>query len=221
MTESETRRWNYVGKCEPERRTALSKWIQFSNITDRLIQEMKLVCYHREPRVHDASYARTVHCVKITSATFDAFFNSQAGYRGAYFVSREAGLRANQSLFELLTPTLMSWTKQHYHQVDQDWMAKSLSTISAKAWLTEAPFAESHVKCKLCADEWSCSYFSELQIENGRWERCENVYSRWGRQAPQLTKLRFFGGFVNGSHHEWVPPHKRERATDIWKHGWT
>ena len=178
---------------------------------------MKPVCFHREPRTVDTSYSRAVYTGEIEPALFDAFFNSPLGYRGAYFVSPEAGLKANRLLFDVLTPSLISWTKKHYGNIDEEWLVETLSLSSAKAWLAEAPLT----LCSACVGEWSISYRSELEIVNGRWERSQHVHATWGRQAPRLTKVRFFGGFVNLKHREWVADQKLERAEHIWEHGWS
>jgi hypothetical protein len=178
---------------------------------------MKLLCFHCEPRTDDTSYSRAVYCAEITPPLFDAFFNSPLSYRGAYFVSPETGLEANRLLFNVLTPSLVSWATQRYSNLDQDWMTESLSLPSAKAWLAEEPLA----LCNACVGQWSTSYRSELQIENGRWELSKHVHATWGRQAPQLTKVRFFGGFVNSEHQEWIASHKLGRAKQIWEHGWS
>ena len=180
-------------------------------------REMKLVCFHREPRSADTSYSRAVYCAEIEPHLFDAFFNSPLGYRGAYFVSPEAGLAANRLLLNVLTPSLVSWTNQHYDDIDQEWVIESLSLSSAKAWLAEEPLG----LCDACAGEWSTSYVSELEIANGRWERSDHAHAVWGRQAPQFRKVRFFGGFVDSAHQEWTAGHKLGRAKHIWEHGWS
>lgn len=209
--------WNYVGKCEPSRRDGLFAPIPFPELVDRLRREMKVLCFHPQPRTDDASYSRAAYCVEVAPDLFDTFFNSPLGYRGAYFESPEKGLQANQLLLGALRPSLIGWTLQREPALDQGWLSESLSLPTAKAWLSEVSLG----LCDACAGEWSSSYQSDLQIENGRWERSNHVHAAWGRQVPSLRKIRLFGGFVNSQHQEWVADHKRERAEHIWEHGWS
>ena len=163
------------------------------------------------------SYSRAVFCAVPGPSLFDLFFNSRTGYRGAYFEAPETGLEANRLLFNELSPSLVGWVVANHGDVDRDWLVESLAQPTAKAWLVEEPLG----LCSECACEWSASYVSELQIANRRWECSNHVHSAWGRQAPKLTKIRFFGGFTNTMHHEWVAEHKLQRANQIWEHGWT
>ena len=178
---------------------------------------MKLRCFHHQPRTSDVSYRRAVYCAEVGEPLFDAFFNSELGYRGQYFASPEKGLEANRLLLDALTDDLLLWTERGCPAADLRAVAESLSLPSAKAWLSEASLK----LCDSCMDEWSPPYRPELEIENGRWERCQHVYAEWGRQAPRFKTLRFFGAFVNAEHCEWVPDHKIGRAKDIWARGWS
>lgn len=209
--------WKYVGTSEPERLAVLSSPLPFLEVVDRLKREMRIVCFHRQERTEDISYSRAVFCVQVGPSLFDSFFNSTSGYRASYFVGPEAGLEANRVLLKELSPTLISWAIRRHSGIDRDWLIESLSLPSAKAWLAE----ETLSLCSECAGEWSTSYVSELEIANGRWECSDHAHAAWGRQAPRLTKVRIFGGFVNHAHQEWVADHKQKRAQQIWEHGWS
>lgn len=209
--------WTYVGVSTAERRAALQAPMPFPELLKALKQNMRFVCFHRELKQRDPSYARADFCADIGHLLFDAFFNAPTGYRGAHFESPEKGLAANQLMIGELSPILIGWALSHNMDVDRAWLAESLSLQTAKAWLAEDAVA----LCPGCADGWSQSYASDLLISNGRWEHSSHTHAKWGRQAPHLTKLRIFGGFVNDAHQEWVADHKRGRAQQIWEHGWT
>lgn len=209
--------WRYVGKCDPERLKALAERLSFPQVVDEVNREMKLRCFHHQPRTDDPSYSRPVYCVEIGESLFDAFFNSELGYRGQYFVSPDTGLEANCLLLTALCPALVSWTLRNYASVDVTQLAEALCLPSAKAWLSEGSLK----LCAACSGEWAPSYQSELQIQNDRWERSDHLHATWGRQAPRFTTLRLFGGFVNAEHKEWVADHKLRRARQIWAHGWS
>ena len=209
--------WSYNGIAEPERLAILSGNLAYPEIVTRLKHEMTLVCFHRQPRTGDPSYSRAVFCARVEPALFDLFFNSRTGYRGTYFDAPEVGLNANRLLLDELSPTLVEWAVKHQKDADRNWIVESLSLPSAKAWLAE----ETLSLCTKCLGEWSSSYVSELKIANARWEVSKHTHAAWGSQAPKLTKLRFFGAFVNAEHQEWVAKHKANRAAQIWEHGWS
>ena len=176
-----------------------------------------VVCLHDDPKQPDQSYHRACFCLDAGVELFDAFFNSVGGYRGAYFRAPEAGEAANRRLIDALSPVLVGWAAAYNPCIERAWLIESLSLPTAKAWLAEDTVA----LCPLCAGGWSASYAAELHILNDRWEHSSHTHAVWGRQAPELSKVRVLGGFVNQSHAEWVADYKRDRAKQIWEHGWT
>lgn len=208
--------WRYVGEADPERLKFLTQPPPHADLADALRRGLALMCYHREPREHDDSYKRAVFCGAVESCLFDWFFNASTGYRGAYYESPDVGIRANRALLDFLADFLVNWSLIQKLDHDRSWIVASLSKPSAKVWLAEHPGL-----CPSCAGEWDSSYISELQILNKRWENSSHVHAEWGRQAPRLTKIRFFGGFIDKDHSEWLADHKNERASHIWEHGWS
>lgn len=208
--------WRYVGKADPARLAALAHPLPHAELAGALLRGLNLKCYHREPREHDASYARAVFCGTVDPRLFDWFFNARTGYRGAYYEAPAAGTLANRALVDQLFDPLVDWALAQQLDRDLPWILASLSKPSAKAWLAEYPGL-----CASCSGEWSTSYVSDLQIENFRWEAASHIHSTWGRQAPYLTKIRIFGGFIDSEQTEWLSAHKPDRATHIWEHGWS
>jgi hypothetical protein len=208
--------WRYIGKADPERLVALANPLPHAVLADALRKGLKLECFHREPRQDNHAYERAVFCGSVSLQLFDWFFNASTGYRGAFFDSVSAGTQANRALVDNLTPFLAEWAIAEQLDPDRQWVLASLAKPSAKAWLAEFPGL-----CDKCAGEWSPSYSAEVQIENSRWECSTHVHSAWGRQAPQLSKIRVFGGFIDLQQNEWLASHKAERAKHIWEHGWT
>lgn len=208
--------WRYIGKADPARLAALGQSLPNAELPAALQRGLALKCFHREPRQDDVSFKRAVFCGTVDDQLFDWFFNANTGYRGAYFDSPEFGTRANLALVNHLAYFLAEWALSQELDLDRDWILASLSKTSAKAWLAEYPGL-----CGLCSGEWGPTYISELQIENSRWENSSHVHSVWGRQAPRLSKIRIFGGFIDSVQNEWLATHKTERARHIWEHGWT
>jgi hypothetical protein len=124
---------------------------------------------------------------------------------------------ANRRLIDALSPVLIEWAVARDPSIERAWLIESLSLSTAKAWLAEDTVA----LCQFCAGGWSASYAAAFQILNDRWEHSAHAHAVWGRQAPELSKVRVFGDFVNRAHAERVADHKRDRARQIWEHGWT
>lgn len=208
--------WTYIGNATSERRERLEQPKPYSELLSAL-KASPIVCFHREPKQRDESYTRADFCLDVGGELFDAFFNAATGYRGAYFLKPERGLAANRPLIAELSPALLAWAAARGPTLDSAWLIESLSLPTAKAWLAEDAVA----LCPSCAGGWSVSYRSSLHVRNGRWENSTHTHAVWGRQAPESSKVRILGGFVNDEHHEWVADHKRGRAEHIWEHGWT
>ncbi|WP_042955290.1 hypothetical protein [Pseudomonas sp. G5(2012)] len=208
--------WHYVGESTPQRISALENSLPNTELSGVLKNGLTLQCFHPEPRTDDTSYVRAVFCGTVSPDLFDWFFNSSTGYRGAFFQSPEAGDQANRLLVDQLSDFLADWAVTTQTDADRAWILASLAKPSAKAWLAEDPGL-----CARCKGEWDQSHVSDLQIKNSRWELASHVHAEWGRQAPCLSKIRIFGGFINAQQQEWIAQHKSDRAFHIWKHGWS
>ena len=208
--------WRYVGNGEPDRLAALENPQPHAELAGALRSGLKLQCFHREPRQDEHAYRRAVFCGTVSPELFDWFFNASTGYRGAFFESASAGTEANRALVDQLAPVLVEWLTANQLDPDPQWVLGSLAQPSAKVWLAEHPGL-----CSKCAGEWSPSYSADLRIENSRWECSSHVHSAWGQQAPLLSKVRVFGGFIDAQQNEWLASHKAARAKHIWEHGWS
>jgi hypothetical protein len=209
--------WKYKGVCDDARLRTLQTSEPFDDIADRLERGMKTVCCHTTDCCDMLGYKRTIYCVEIGPKLFDLFFNSQSGYRGAYFQSPERGLSANRLLLRTVAPRLVAWTSAHSEGQDPEFAAASLSRASAKAWLAEQTLS----LCERCKGEWSPTVRADLEISNGRWECDSHMHAVWGRQAPWFAKVRFIGAFLSETGEEYVASRKKHRARDIWARGWS
>jgi hypothetical protein len=209
--------WKYKGVCDDARLRALETSAPFEDIAGRLERDMEIVCCHTPDCCDKPGYKRTIYGVEVAPQLFDVIFNSQSGYRGAYFQSPERGLSANGLVLSTVAPRLVAWTRDHCVDQDPTFAAKSLSAASAKLWLAE----ESLLLCDRCKGEWSPSMRADLEIINGRWERDSHTHAEWGRQAHWFRKVRFIGAFLNDAGDEYVAIHKKGRATDICARGWS
>jgi hypothetical protein len=187
----------------------------FDVIAQEIAGQMRILCTHVEPCAEANGFKRLVSCISIDAALFDLFFNSETGYRGRYFVSREEGLVANSLLLGLVAARLVQF-KTHTDMIAQD-AEQSLRLPSAKVWLAETGKG----LCAACAGEWTQPQDHSAEIFNGRWEYDDATSSRIGRKAPLLRQLRILGAFVNGDGGEYISARKRRRADELHSHGWS
>jgi len=207
--------WKYKGTADAERLRRLQTTAPFDDIAARLSREMEIRCCHTQPCDDKRGYKRIVYCVNVNEEVFDAFFNSQSGYRGAYFQSPEHGLHATELLLQIVRPRLLASMRTLCPSEDPEFAAASISSPSAKAWL-----AEPRSICAECEGEWDASKRASLEIANGRWECGADIRAEWGRQAYLFSKVCFFGAILNSGGEEYVALHKQGRANDISKRGW-
>ena len=194
------------------RMAALSEPPTRDAIFDRVADEMKVLCCHPAPCDNGPQFSRVVFCIQVATPTFDLFFNSEAGYRGAYYLSPYDGLAANRAFIKRISPRLIAWSSLQCPDIGA---TESLASPSAKAWLAEIGSGI----CKHCAGEWSAKSDGP-EIRNGRWEH-EDSKGGWGRKAPYLSKLKIFGAFLDERQNVLIPHDKRHRAIDIYKFGWS
>lgn len=193
------------------RSASLATIPRFDYVVARILGDMRIVCRHRRDCDDMTGFRRAEFCIVVAAATFDAFFNAENGYRGAYFRSPYDGLAANDALLSALRPQLIAW----HPDADSTFDAESLTTPSAKAWVTEA--GNEYRGCSACVGEWKHPQDDTAEIRNNRWEV---VSDRRGRKAPRYTKIKVFGAFIDNRSNEFVPWRKRHRSWDIHKSGW-
>ncbi|MEW9580594.1 hypothetical protein [Paraburkholderia sp. DGU8] len=209
--------WVFDPAIGKERSSALLKAPSFGEIVEAVAREMEILCVHRQACDDLGGFSRVVFNLRIPRATFDLFFNSEHGYRGAYFLSPHSGLAANEAVIRRITPLFLTWAEQNLPTLDRKFAEESLVSLSAKVWLTEY---ENHL-CTKCEGEWGNPTDATLEIQNGRWEVADSPNGHRGRKAPFLSKLRVFGAFLNERYDEFVPGRKRHRARDLNECGWS
>jgi hypothetical protein len=215
--------WSYALSAEEDvRAPALSIDLTFEELTSKIVNKLRVLCCHRN-ELEGSGFCRPVYTLNIGHPLFDLFFNSSAGYRGAYFRSPGAGLDANVQFLTAISEKLVTDPQTATSELAPRFIRESLRTPSAKAWLAEHG-KEVDPKCPYCKGEWGAgsSGLPELaEICNGRWEIALGQNAVWGRKAPYLTKLRVMGAFLNDRYEELVPSSKRFRAYDIHLYGWS
>lgn len=209
-------KWSYSEALCDSRREALERAPSFEDITECVVQAMRVQCRHVDPgNETPPGYERIVYCVRIERPLFDLFFNSKNGYRAWYFRSPDEGVRRNGLFLKSLAPVLRGF--QSNDGLDSKMIARSLSAPSGKAWLAEVGMGF----CPKCDGDWRPPQDDAAEILNGLWEHATTVYGPYGRKAPFLEKIRIFGAFVNERGEDYVPKGKLHRATEIHDCGWS
>jgi hypothetical protein len=149
---------------------------------------------------HRASYL-----LKVNPTTYDAFFNSQAGYRAQFAISVIDGERANRHILALMERKLIAFVSSG-QEVPEDLVRASISALEAKLWI----------------------YEREVEDQMGR-EDVDIQFARWntlsedgvGLLAPLGTLLELKGGWIDATGQERSNPAKKLRAEEIYKTGYS
>jgi hypothetical protein len=210
-------RWDYALSRNGDRVKILQETPLFEEITEEIKREMEILCFHSDKCSDDKTFKRAVYCIHVGEKLFDWFFNSKNGYRAAYFRSPTDGLKANQHFIESLMPELLA-SDRTTPIFSKKFIEESLKSPFAKAWLAE----ENGFNCSFCEAEWknpSVNDEDKIEIANNKWEHKKDP--KYGRKAPELTKIRIFGAFLNKHYKFYVPKRKRNRHKEIHEKGWS
>jgi hypothetical protein len=211
-------KWSYSDALCDSRKEALERAPSFEDITESVVQRMRVQCRHVDPgNETPPGYERIVYCVHIDRPLFDLFFNSRNGYRAWYFRSPDEGVRMNELFLKSLAKALRGF--QSSDGVDPKMIARSLSAPSGKVWLAEV--GKGFRSCPKCYGDWRPPQDGAPEILNGRWEHSTTLNGIYGRKAPFLEYIRICGAFVNERGEDYVPKRKLHRATEIHECGWT
>lgn len=143
--------------------------------------------------------------LEVSTDTYDAFFNSPAGYRGQYALSVAHGEAANRAFFALQGEHLLAFALKN-SEISVDRLRASLGATDAKVWI----------------------YEPEVERQLGRDVR-EIIFSPWqqaseggvGLLAPVGTKLEIKGGWIDPHGAERRDPIKAERSDEIHRLGYS
>jgi len=214
-------RWQYeLSATSDERLASLTTRRTFEEVTALVTQSFRVLCCHRS-EISGTFFRRPVYTLEVDPSVFDVFFNSQDGYRAAYYRSPGLGVDASVSFMRTVAPRLVGDPLSSNSDLSQEFLRESLSTPSAKIWLAEHG-KEIEQECHGCKGQWSIAGLPKnAEIRNGRWEVATEQKAKWGTAAPYLNKLRIMGAFLDNRYGEYVPFDKRFRARDIYRYGWS
>jgi len=209
--------WKYADDFPCDRLSLLLGAGSFCDVRDRVVEETRFLCCHVQYCEEDPTFARMAFCYAVSLDAFDLFYNSPVGYRASYFRSPHHGIAANEDLITAMLPKSVSAIPLEADAVERRFVWESLTSPTAKAWLAENGLGQ----CPGCEGEWGNPSDERPEIINGRWDTAAHDSAKRGRKAPRLTRIRFFGAFVDNRYNEWVSGRKRHRAWQIHRWGWS
>jgi hypothetical protein len=180
--------WTYAQSLGSDRLRALASHTSFTEITERVLADAEPLCIHERASDDRAGFTRVVVTIEVPPPVFDLFFNSAAGYRGAYADSPFSGLKANHTFLGRLLSFVTTRFTQSATTPSPSLIRESLSSPSAKVWLAEVGPS----LCDKCCGEWSTPQDETPEIFNGdtsaRWSagRCAtSAIPAWSRRAAR------------------------------------
>lgn len=205
-----TARWDYAAHIDPHRIARLRECPTFERLVDAIVTEAKVLSVKHQ-RGRDPTLAGAVQAVAAIELpdTGDLLFNSERGYRGAYWRAPAVGLAANMALIEALRPKLKTALQTASPiELDATTAMRSFEAVSAKVWPDEGAFDWIDCRC-LVVERWiSAANRGELR-------------ARWGLMAPAVTRFEVKGALFDPHGNEIVPAAKASRHFEIHLYGWS
>ena len=205
--------WVFAPDFDGSGRPGLDKFHSFDEIAEsiRLNAQILDACVCEGEDLGPKDCWRPAVILTIDVELFDAFFNSQSGYRAQYLSSADCGQAANSELLRAMEPRLTDSVVARCgeNRLSRECIGNAFLANSAKIWPDEEALD-----------------FTEATIDLaiGRWkQRCEwiNAPAGAGLWAPKGTRLKVFGAFIDPWGNEIVSRKKILRRFDISERGFS
>jgi hypothetical protein len=192
--------WRYADSVDSGRVQRLISLSAFSEVVE-LVSDAQVVEFTWETFEGKALSGcnRASFLLKVLPETYDAFFNSPAGYRGQYALSPTDGEVANRQLLTHLEPKLLSFATER-NDVPSSAILASLRAAEAKLWIDESEvgYQLGEVNPAILYAPW-----------------VESSESGVGLLAPVGTCLEVKGGWLDSQGYEQCNPAKAQRSNEI------
>lgn len=195
------------------RRERLEKFDTFAKVMEIISERAHVVdgylCEAKELGPSDCW--RPVVVLSVEREAFDAFFNSPGGYRAQYLLDPDTGQAANNRLLRALEPYLTSAVAERCPEgrLGRGRIRDAFLANSAKIWPDEGELKVANATIDLAIALWKqpCEWIQFPM--NGR---------LW---APEGTKLKAFGAFIDAWGNEVTSRKKIRRRFDIHECGFS
>jgi len=205
--------WIFAPSFDRSRRERLEKFDSFDEIVEIICLKAQIMdaCVREGEELGPSDCWRPAVSLSVDAETFDAFFNSPGGYRAQYLCDPDHGQAANGQLLRALEPVLTNAVIERCGEkrLSRERIRNTFLANSAKIWPDEETldFAEATI---------------DLAIE--RWKQpCDwiNAPQHAGLWAPEGTRLKVFGAFIDAYGNEIVSRKKIRRRFDIHECGFS
>jgi hypothetical protein len=198
--------WQFTETVSGDRAARLHGWKSFDEIITCLLYSAIDKFWwepFRSPRLKGCN--RASFTMMVSSATYDAFFNSPKGYRAQYASAPSIGDAANRTVLEALERILL-YAVDDQRVVRRNLVLASLHAIDAKIWIDE-----SEVEDQLSDPSPAIVYEP--------WQRAS--LDGQGLRAPIGTRLEVKGGWLDSDATERRDPMKARRSSQIYETGFS
>ena len=190
-------------------------------IVDNLIKQLKFAQskYEALPegpeQYGNTEYYRVFVNIGVSDELYDQFFNSRAGYRAQYCISKENGEAFNKYLVNKIAPIIIESSELYKGNFDPTFCQMSLCGEYSKFWFA-----------KDVTDPLMENYLNGLEevITAGRWKKYWKSQTKpWkGLLAPNPKEknILFNGTFVKRTVRCRINS-KPNRSNEIFESGWT
>jgi len=220
--------WQFAHTFDEDRRSFLERLRSFDEIAQELQSQVLITSYRGEKGTLGSvkGCLRPNFKIETSSKAFDEFFNGRSGYRAAYYVDPEEGVRTNESFLSRLVESLVAYALSHPagQYIDEGTLRRSLALPSAKVWLDEDGFSFDHaLRMDILVPEWGAAANDAVAAfgRNERPDPPEKEKAIWGVRAPAGCRLDVKGAFVATDGVEQIALDKRHRSKEIHEYGFS
>lgn len=229
--------WTFSAEAvSPNRLRYLTQPITFDEIIRRIFNEMQITRYIIDPAKHNKNLValgcrRPVFKIKVSSQTYDIFFNSPWGYRAQFYQDADDGRAKNKLLIEAILEKLLTYAEKSStlddlgKQLSPKQLLKSLLHHSAKIWIDEYCFdCRFQLLEEILNPRWlEIARTVHQEMERSRKEET-NAYEKraiWGVRAPVGATLEVKGAWLDLGDNETESDDKKRRHLDIHDFGFS
>lgn len=207
MKSSDFSSWYRTDRIDPGRLDRFLRPCTFDEVLRRVVSEFSAPSYKGDRGKREAKgYWRAVFSFSVTTATYDAFFNGPAGYRAQFCEHSCNGSVKNRECIDALTPLLLDFVRLAAPKDPVEKITVSLRCKTAKIWIDE--------QARDCTLNHQTITVDDLVVLNvPRWVQAAREAEQamqstrpkakqcamYGVQAPEGTRLKVLGGFINES----------------------
>lgn len=205
--------WTFVDDFCPTRRGRLEKFDTFDKVLQVVCETSEVVAAHmcegKELGPNDCW--RPVVVLTVEKEAFDAFFNSPGGYRAQYLADPDCGQAANNRLLRTLEPRLTNAVVERCSEerLGRGRISNAFLANSAKIWPDESELNVANATIDLDIDVWK---------QPCEWINFPKNARLW---APEGTRLKAFGAFIDKWGNEVTSRKKIRRRFDIHECGFS